>query len=89
MGREPIQRAAHAIISEHIRRDPPPEQVFNGLVGSVLRDHIQVTVAETPSIENHGRRSGSSAHQLTGDWIVLIQPPCQTDFLAHPATIPT
>ena len=47
--------------------------MFDGLVRKVLGHQVQLTIAETQPIEDHGRRCGSHTHLFTIGRVLLIQ----------------
>src|SRR5439155_8098798 len=80
---QPIQRASQAVIVEHLGVDPCPQQVFDRFVGEVLRYQIQLAIAETEAVEDHGYSGCANAYLLAIPRVLSIQPCCQPNLLAH------
>ncbi len=64
VGVQPIQRPPSTVISEHLRRNSPAQQLLDGLVGEELRYHIQLPIAKTSPIEHHRHRRRSHTHAV-------------------------
>src|SRR6266566_4240993 len=80
---QPIQGASQAVIVEHLSTDPCSQQMLDGFVGEVLRHQIQLAIAETQAVEDHGDGGCANAYLLTVARVLSIQPGCQPNLLAY------
>ena len=64
MSVEPGERPSQAVVVEHLRRDPVPQQVLQGLGREELRDQIQLAITEAQLVQDHRHCGRSDTHML-------------------------
>ena len=67
---------------------PSPVPLLYWLVLKVLRDQVQLSIAEPKPIEDHRHRSFPDTHTSTGVSCLFIQPLRYSRFLTHPSYYP-
>jgi hypothetical protein len=61
---QPVQRSPQAVVVQHLRGDPPTQQVLHRFGREELGDQIQPSIAEPQPVQKHRHRRRAHAHLL-------------------------